>query len=293
MLQPNISNFITYCNHNLFSAKSLETFKLRLREFDDFLESLRLTNVHEIYYQHLIDFVSSGNPSPHVKKQRVWTIRQFFHFLNAQGLLITNPALGLPYPKIKTREPIFLSLEELKEILVHCLKQADSVEGMRNLIILMMLGFLGLRLRALVKLDVRDVNLVESLVRVREKGGMTRELPLPQILCVFTADYLHRLSGAPVPLFLSRRKKRISERTLQDVFKSLSADTGIGRHLHAHLFRHTAATQFNRLAGIDLTRALLGHRSRKSTEVYVHLNSNRFAYYMKAHLYHHREDGHE
>jgi integrase/recombinase XerC len=293
MLKPNISNFITYCNHNLFSVKSLETFKLRLREFDDFLESLHLNDVHEIRYEHLMDFVSSGNTSPHVKKQRVWTIRQFFHFLNFQGLLITNPAKGLPYPKIKAREPAFLSLEEFKSILVHCMKQADSVEGMRNLIVIMMLGFLGLRLKALVKLNVRDVDLGESLVRVREKGGMDREIPLPQILCVFTADYLRRTTDAPVALFVSKRRKRISERTLQDVFKSLSSNTGIDRHLHAHLFRHTAATQFNQLAGIDLTQALLGHRSRKSTDVYVHLNSNRFADYMKAHLYHHREDCHE
>lgn len=293
MLQPNIRYFITYCNHNLFSAKSLETFRLRLREFDNFIKSIRLTNVHQICYEHLLDFVSSGNPSPHVKKQRVWAIRQFFHFLSAQGLLIKNPARGLPYPKMETREPAFLSLEELKSILIHCLKQSDSLEGMRNLIVIMMLGFLGLRLKALIKLDVRDVDLAESFVRVREKGGMDREIPLPQILCVFMADYLHRLSDAPVALFVSKRRKRISERTLQDVFKSLSSNTGIGRHLHAHLFRHTAATQFNRLAGIDLTQALLGHRSRKSTGVYVHLNSNRFADYMKAHLYHQRENGHE
>lgn len=292
MLQENITDFLDACKQNNFSAKSLEVFSLRLLEFDAFFPSTALSNVSEIRYNHLLDFVSSGNRSPHIKKQCVWAIRQFFHFLKVQGLISENPAKGLPYPKIKRSEPVFLCLAELKRILLFCLSKSGSVEGLRNLVIIMMLGFLGLRLRALVRLNVWDVDLSESILWIQDKGGLTRSLPLPQILCVFLFSYLSRLDRNTGPLLLSKRKKRISERTLQHLFKSLMIRLNIGKHLHAHLFRHTAATQMNRLAGIDLTQALLGHRSRKSTEVYIHLNDCRFARYMNAHLYHHREDSH-
>ena len=292
MLQENTTDFLNACKQNNFSAKSLESFSIRLLEFDAFLTSLSLNHVSEIRYEHLMDFVSSGNASPHVKKQRVWSIRQFFHFLKVKDVISDNPAKGLPYPKIKRSEPVFLCLAELKKILLFCLRRSGSLEGLRNLLIIMMLGFLGLRLRALVRLNVWDVDLSESILWIQEKGGVTRSVPLPQILCVFLFSYLNRLGRISGPLFLSKRKKRISERTLQHLFQSLMERLHIRKHLHAHLFRHTAATQMNRLAGTDLTQALLGHRSRKSTEIYTHLNDYRFAQYMYAHLYHHREDHH-
>ena len=292
MLQENISDFLSACKQNNFPARSLQSLSQRLREFEAFFPSTTLRPVSEIRYEHLMNFVSSGNASPHVKKQRVWTIRKFFHFLKVQGGISDNPAKGLPYPKIENKEPSFLCLAELKKILVFCLSRSHSLEGLRNLIIMMMLGFLGLRLRALTGLNVWDVDLTESILRIRDKGGITRSVPLPQILCVFLLSYLNCLGRISGPLFLSKRKKRISERTLQHLFQSLMKRLHINKHLHAHLFRHTAVTQMNRLVGIDLTQALLGHRSRKSTEVYTHLNDCRFAQYMNAHLYHHREDHH-
>ena len=292
MLQENISDFLDACKQNNFPEKSLESLSLRLREFDAFFPSTVLSHVSEIRYNHLLDFVSSGNASLHVKKQRVWAIRKFFHFLKLLGVISVNPAKELPYPKIKNKEPSFLCLDELKKILLFCLSRSESVEGLRNLVIIMMLGFLGLRLRALVRLNVWDVDLSESILWIRDKGSVTRSVPLPQILCVFLFSYLNRLGRNAGPLLLSKRKKRISERTLQHLFQSLMSRLNIDKHLHAHLFRHTAATQMNRMAGIDLTQALLGHRSRKSTEVYIHLNDCRFAQYMNAHIYHHREDGH-
>ena len=293
MLQENITDFLDVCKQNNFPAKSLQSLSQRLREFDASFPSTALNHVSLIRYEHLMDFVSSGNASPHVKKQRVWAIRKFFHFLKVQGVISDNSAKGLPYPKIENKEPVFLCLAELKKILFFCLSQSGSLEGLRNLIIMMMLGFLGIRLRALTGLNVWDVDLTESILWIRDKGGITRSVPLPQILCVFLFPYLNRLGRISGPLFLSKRKKRITERTLQHLFQSLMTQLNIRKHLHAHLFRHTAATQMNRLAGTDLTQALLGHRSRKSTEVYTHLNDCRFAQYMYTHLYHDREDGHE
>ena len=292
MLQENISDFLNACKQNNFPEKSLQSLSQRLREFDAFFSSTDLDHVSLIRYDHLMDFVSSGNASPHVKKQRVWAIRKFFLFLKLLDVISANPAKELPYPKIENKEPSFLCLDELKKILLFCLSRSDSVEGLRNLVIMMMLGFLGLRLRALVRLNVWDVDLSESILWIQEKGGVTRSVPLPQILCVFLFSYLNRLDRNTGPLLLSKRKKRISERTLQHLFHSLMSRLKIQKHLHAHLFRHTAATQMNRLAGTDLTQALLGHRSRKSTERYIHLSDCRFAQYMNAHLYHHREDGH-
>jgi len=51
------------------------------------------------------------------------------------------------------------------------------------------------------------------------------------------------------------------------------------------MFRHSAATQLNRIAGLDVTKFVLGHRRRESTQQYVHLNPDVYAAYMGRHPY--------
>jgi len=294
MLQSNVTNFFRYCKIYHFSDSALEAFSTRLKEFDAFLTEHRIESIDQISYQHLIEFVASGNPSNHVKKVRVWTMRQFFHYLKFKKIIQRNIAKKLPYPKIEKSEPKFLSLEELKVILTFFLHQADSLFGLRNLVMIMMLSFLGIRLSALRNLNLSDVHLDESILWIREKGYVRRPVPLPQILCIFLYRYLKKLDKNSGPLFLSKRRKRISRRAVQYVFDLAEKNITIDKHLHCHLFRHTAATQLNQTSGVDVTQFVMGHRSRRTTERYIHLDSERYAEYMRRHPYHSfREAGHE
>jgi len=108
-------------------------------------------------------------------------------------------------------------------------------------------------------------------------------LIVPRILCIVLSQYLELHDKKQGPLFLSIRKKRISQRTLQDIFRQAADRLGIKKHLHAHLFRHTAATHLNRVAGPEITQHVLGHMWRKNTEKYTHLNPDQYAVYMKRH----------
>jgi len=125
-----------------------------------------------------------------------------------------------------------------------------------------------------------------NLLHIREKGGVKRLLPVPQILSQVLAVYL-KTNGLRqgLPLLLSKRKKRISERTVQDILRKAMSELNTRKHLHAHLFRHTAATYLNKVAGLDVTGQVLGHSSRSNTEQYAHLNPDVYAVYMKKHPY--------
>ena len=82
---------------------------------------------------------------------------------------------------------------------------------------------------------------------------------------------------------VSKRKKRISQRTLQDIFRAAADQLEIDKKLHARLFRHTAATHLNKVAGTDITQHVLGHSHRANTLKYAHLNPDKYALYMKKH----------
>lgn len=286
MLRSNIQNFLQYCKVCNFSDRSLEALTNRLNEFTVFMNSISIDKISTIAYQHLLQFIADfGHSSEHVKKSRVWALRQFFHFLKTNNIIKKNIALALPYPKIEKKVPKYLTIDEFNQILNYFVLESNSTFGLRNLIIIMILGFLGLRLSAVTKLNVEDVDLSSRLIWVREKGQKQRNLPIPEILYICLCNYLNTIGLSTGPLFLSKQKKRISERVLQDIFKSAVATLGIEKHLHAHLFRHTAGTLLNKVAGPDITQHVLGHAHRQSTQTYVHLNPDQYAIYMNNHPY--------
>jgi site-specific recombinase XerD len=281
MLHNTISTFLTYCKTYGFGTRSLEVFASVLNKFSNYIKSLHLKSIQDLSYKHVLSFLISGNPSVYTKKHRVWTLHQFFHYLKTIKIFKTNIAFTLPYPKIDTKEPDFLSVKALTLILDYFISAANSRIGVRNLIIVLFLVFLGLRISAIIKINIQDIDLKSSCVLVTEKGNRKRIIPLPHILCFFLYSYITSLDRDLGPLVLSQRNKRLSHRMTQHLFKE--ASNALGMHIYSRVFRHTAATQLNQVAGLYVTRQILGHRRRESTKRYVHLNPDVYAAYMKRH----------
>jgi integrase/recombinase XerC len=289
MLQENITNFLDYCHNSDFSQRSIETLSFRLNEFNRLIQSLSVFTLAQINYQHLLQFVADyGQPSPSVKKARVWSLRQFFHYLKLKQLIDKNIALELPYPKIEKKIAQFLTENEFNCILNHFARQATDIHGLRNLVMILMMGLLGIRTAAIVAINVDDVDLAESRLWIHEKGcpGQSKKsIAVPQVLCQLLAEYIRLLDSKQKPLFLSKRNKRYASRSLQYLFRHVADLLGINKKLHPHLFRHTAATQINKIAGLQITQFVLGHQSIQHTDHYAHLNPDIYAVHMKNHPY--------
>ena len=290
MLHRNINQFLDYCSLADFSIRSIQALTARLNEFDIFLKTQRIRSIKKVRYRHLIVFAADFNaPSIHVTKSRVWALRQFYHFLTLHRIIPENIATGLPYPKIEKTVPQFLTKEEYTLLIRHFTDRTNSPMGLRNLIIIMLLGTLGLRTSTLTALNVEHIDLTCGLLWVREKGRRHRNMVLPHCLCKIIRNYLQPQRRKKGPLLISKRKKRISPRTLQDVFRTAADQLGIDKKLHARLFRHTAATHLNKVAGIEITQQVLGHSRRANTLKYAHLNPDQYAAYMKKHPFMRKE----
>ncbi len=290
MLHRYTNQFLEYCRLADFSIRSIQALTARLTELENFLKTHRIRSVKRVRYHHLIDFAADYNaPSIHVTKSRVWTLRQFYHFLTLHRIVTENIATALPYPKIEKTVPQFLTQQEYKLLIRHFTDRADTLMGLRNLVIIMLLGTLGLRTSTLIALNIEDIDLRCGLVWLREKGQRQRNLVVPHSLCKIINKYLQLQGHKKGPLLLSKRKKRISPRTLQNIFRKAADQLGIDKKLHARLFRHTAATHLNRVAGIEITQQVLGHSRRANTIKYAHLNPDQYAVYMKNHPYMRKE----
>ncbi len=290
MLHRHINQFLEYCRLADFSIRSIQALSARLNEFEIFLKTQRIRSIKRVRYRHLIDFAADFNaPSIHVTKSRVWSLRQFYHFLTLHQIVSENIATGLSYPKIEKTVPQFLTVEEYTLLLGHFTDRVNSPMGLRNLIIIMLLGTLGLRTATLIALNIEDIDLTCGLLWIKEKGRRHRSMVLPHCICKIIHDFLQPQRRKKGPLLISKRKKRISPRTLQDIFRTAADHLGIDKKLHARLFRHTAATQLNKVAGIEITQQVLGHNRRANTLKYAHLNPDQYAAYMKKHPFMRKE----
>jgi len=290
MLHRHINQFIDYAKLADFSIRSIQALSARLNEFENFLKIQRIRSVKRVKYSHLIDFAASyRNPSLHVTKSRVWALRHLYHFLTLRQIVPKNIASSLLYPKIEKIVPQYLTEAEYTLLLGHFADQSDSPMGLRNLIIIMLLGTLGLRTATLTAVNIEHIDLTCGLLWITEKGRRHRSMVLPHCICKIIRNYLQLQVRKKGPLLISKRKKRISPRTLQNIFRSAADQLGIDKKLHARLFRHTAATQLNKVAGIEITQQVLGHSRRANTLKYAHLNPDQYAVYMKQHPFMRKE----
>jgi len=286
MLKIKIEHFLDYCKVSNFATRSIQSLRVRLNELNRFINKTPVDSVQGISYIHLKEFITQyRSPSIHIKKARIWSLRQFFHFLKLNGWIKTNIATDFPYPKIEKTIPFFLTIEEYNRLLDYFYHRASEASGFRNLVMIMMIGLLGLRLSTVLSLNIEDVDIETGLLQITEKGGKQRPLIMPKILCFILDRYFIFLDQKQGPLFLSIREKRISPRTLQDVFQRATDSLDIDKHLHAHLFRHTAATHLNKVSGPEITKHVLGHMRSNSTRKYTHLNPDQYAVYMQIHPY--------
>ena len=77
-------------------------------------------------------------------------------------------------------------------------------------------------------------------------------------------------------LFLSERKERISNRTVQYIVKQELQKSGLDINKYSvHKLRHTAATLMYKYGNVDIRalQELLGHESISTTEIYTHVDN--------------------
>ncbi|MBU4318370.1 MAG: hypothetical protein KKF30_14000 [Proteobacteria bacterium] len=126
----------------------------------------------------------------------------------------------MPFPKIEKTVPDFLTSDELNWLIQYFAGQAHDLIGLRNLVIILLPGFWGIRTTALIGIKIEDVDVTSGLLWVYEKGCRHHNLILPHCVCKIVDQYLRIIWLDKNPFLIPEKKKRIFPRTLQDVFRN-------------------------------------------------------------------------
>ena len=242
------------------------------------IDLIKTIKVHDLY-AYLVYCKDDRSNNSTTRARKVSSLKQFFKYLTLNThQLDENPAELLDAPKLKKALPKHLTLDDSLELL-NSVKESDSQNSVRDYCIVTLFLNCGLRLSELCNLNVTDLTTDGSL-RILGKGNKERVIYLNDACRSSLSDYLKIRPNEGVTadhknaLFISRNKRRISNKTVQHIVYTYLEKIGLGgQGLSVHKLRHTAATLMYQHGGVDIRvlQNILGHENLGTTQIYTHV----------------------
>lgn len=241
--------------------------KVKPIHINKYIASLRTKNVNG-QMQRTSDSMKCGHWS---------ALRSFFQFL-VPSYIDANPVDGTQRPKNKDNPNVtYLEPEEIARVLRNVEAKAPRKLKNRDLCILK-LGFsTGLRVSAIVQIDIDDIDFEHNQIRVTEKGDYDQYVMfgdnLKRQLQAWLVDRDKYFSTSDSnALFISQLDTRISADSVDYLFKKYAK--GITeKHVHPHVMRHSCATNLYEQTGdIYLCSRQLNHKNVSTTTRYAELS---------------------
>ena len=209
-----------------------------------------------------------------IQAARWSALNTFYNFLVLDDYLDTNPMTKTKRPKDKSnKEVVYLEKDEINQILDK-IRENESNKFMNRDLAIVILGIsTGLRVGALVQINVEDINFKTNTIKVWEKGDKERAIKFGNntraILSQWMTDRETYFEGVETSaLFISQWKDRITTEGLRKVLKKYTKD--LDKHITPHSLRKSCATQAY-MSGADIRTIanMLGHNSTSTTLKYA------------------------
>ena len=281
-----IAHFLKFIQYEfgVVKLKNSQTIKdIIIKDMDiSIVEKITLENIHSF----LAYLKNEYRSKPATLARKTASIRVFFYYLcNKTKKIPNNPAQDLESPKLEKRLPKYLTLEQSQELLETTFSynnHGNHDNHERNYAIITLFLNCGMRLSELVNINIKDIDFSNNKLNVIGKGNKERTIYLnnscvkaiKQYLAIRPKDGIKATSKDA--LFLSERKERISNRTVQYIVKEELRLAGIDQNKYSvHKLRHTAATLMYKYGNVDIRalQELLGHESIATTEIYTHVDN--------------------
>jgi integrase/recombinase XerD len=238
-------------------------------------EQIKLTHLK----QFLVELYDLGL-SARSQARIVSGIKQFYQFLILEDNLTEDPSELLELPRIGTKLPVFLTIEEIDQL--QAAIDLSKPEGHRNKAIIETLYSCGLRVSELIHLKFSQIYFKQGFIRVIGKGNKERLVPVSASVereMSFYVDGARKstsiVKGCEDFVFLNRRGQPLTRVMIFTIIKQLSESIGLKKNISPHTFRHSFATHLiEGGANLRAVQEMLGHESITTTEIYTHLDNS-------------------
>ena len=205
------------------------------------------------------------------------SLNSFFQFLVPQ-YIETNPVAYTQRPKMRDNPHVtYLDTEEIASVLKNI--EDRAYERMRNRdLCIFKLGFsTGLRISAIVQIDLDDLDLDHNQIKITEKGDHDDYIIIGENLKsqikLWLADrerYFNRTNSSA--LFVSQECNRLSDNSVRDLMNKYTLGA-TDKKVTPHVMRHSCATNlYEKTGDIYLCAKQLHHKNVSTTQRYAELS---------------------
>ena len=273
--QPLIDSFVSYIDG---SEKTIDTYKKAIRQFYFYLQRAGITQPEREDVIRYRDVLSIDHKATTVQAYMI-AVRQFFRWTASTGLY-PNIAEHIKCKKIsKDPKKDYLNTAAITAILEQI--NTDTLQGMRDYAVLVLMLTCGLRDIEVVRADVEDLRMIgdSTVLFVKGKGRDDKDeyIKVPEETEKAIRAYLKKRGAKEEqPLFTSLSNnssgERLTTRSVSRIVKNAMRKAGYdSSRLTAHSLRHTAIT-LSLKAGESLqeVQQFARHSNINTTLIYAH-----------------------
>lgn len=282
-----------------FLKESNPLFKnLEIRDIGiDILDKLKATDIEE--YMEYLKYRPSDDPeaeeiinTEYGIKRKISSLKSFYNYFYENELIKTNPAALVHLPKIHDKEIIRLEYNEVARLL----DEVESGENLsakqkefhkktknRDVALMSLLLGTGMRISECIGIDLKDIDMEETAVRIHRKGGKEEIVYFSDEVADSMMPYMEErkqiipATGSEEALFLSLQGRRLSVRSAELLVKKYALIVTPLKHITPHKLRSTYGTHLYQETGdIYLVADVLGHSDVNTTKKhYAAMDENR------------------
>jgi len=244
-----------------YSPKTVRSYLFYIREYVEFSKREGVKEKQKAVESFLLEKQKQGKSS-----QTINLALNSVKFLYRE-VLKSKDGIDFKCAKRSKKLPVVLSKKEIEKIIF-------QIENRKHRLMVSFGYAAGLRVSEVVNLKIKDVDLEELTVHIKDaKGKKDRITVFPEKLKT-EFQKLMASKGNNDFIFESVRGGKLTVSTPQKVFQSALKKAGVKKDATFHSLRHSFATHLLE-NGVDVryVQELLGHQNIRTTQIYTQVTN--------------------
>lgn len=245
---------------------------------------------------YIIYLIREKNPRKDYSKSylanQISGLNSFFSYLTRKKIIQENPMDGIDnkpsLPNVDSDSIVYLTSEDKKKVFENIHRGVGSEKGRarqekyknRDMLLIMLPLLTGVRVSALVHINMEDIDIEERILTIYDKGfdkiGKPQEKMIPEELVSYIEAWVEDRDQFPEidqtnALFISNyggKPKRLTPVAVRKIVSKFTV--GLDKHITPHKLRSTFGTDYYRLThDIYSTAEAMGHSRVDTTKRYA------------------------